>query len=162
MNAKQIVIFLIVIVGLVGLLVWLGSRGGVAPTVDASDPNRPIATVTTTDYDLGTMAVNEIKQYTFQIKNTGLSDLTLARVTTSCNCTYAYVTVSGRRSPQQTMHGTNGWSDVVRPGETADVEVVYEPALMPVSGAVERTVSVTTTDPVTPTVTFTVRANVKP
>lgn len=160
MSGKQIALFLIIIIGLVGLLVWLGSRGGIAPTTDASDPNRPIATVTDTDFDLGAMAVSEIKNHVFQIKNTGLSDLTLARVTTSCNCTYAYITTGGRRSPQQTMHGSNGWSDVVRPGETADVEVVYEPALMPVSGVVERTVSVTTTDPVTPTVTFTVRANV--
>lgn len=160
MSTKSILIYLTVVVGLVGLLIWFGSKGATVTVANIDDPSRPVATVAETSFDLGSLSVRDIKRHTFTIKNTGLSDLTLARVTTSCNCTYAYITIDGRRSPQQTMHGSNGWSDSVKPGETADIEVDYEPALMPVSGPVERTVSVTTTDPVTSTVTFTVRANV--
>ncbi len=160
MNVKAVSIFIALTIALVGLLIWAGSKRTTTTLVDVNDPNRPVATIDEESFDLGRMSVKEVRTHVFQIKNTGLSDLTLARVTTSCNCTYAYVTINGRRSPQQTMHGDNGWSDVVKPGESAEVEVVYEPSLMPVSGPVERTVSVTTTDPVMPTLTFMVKANV--
>ena len=160
MNIKWAAAFLIGLVLLVGLLVWSGSKDVFGQLIDVNDPNRPIATADSTQFDFGDMSVSEVKSHTFQIKNTGLSDLTLARVTTSCDCTYAYITIGQRRSPQQTMHGSQGWSDVIKPGESADLEVVYEPALMPVSGLVKRTVSVTTTDPVAPTLTFTIEANV--
>lgn len=159
MNPKAILGYLIGLALLTGGLVWLGARGTVA-TTSVDDPDRPVATAASDTFDFGAMTNKDIRQTTFTVTNDGRSDLVLSQVSTSCDCTYAYVTVGGEKSPKFTMHGRSSWSAAVAPGESATVEVVYEPAIMPVTGPVTRQVSVATNDPARPNLDFTVTANV--
>ncbi len=152
--------FIVAVLGLLVLLVWAGSRTTLK-TASADDPNRPIATLEgEPHFDLGKMKVNEIKDHEFTIKNTGKSNLELGQVATSCDCTYAYIIKNGESSPKFTMHGMNDWKTTLMPDETAIVKAVYEPAIMPVEGKVERVVVVTTNDPVSPKIEFAIMAEV--
>lgn len=63
----------------------------------------------------------------FQIKNSGTGDLTVTNFITSCMCTEARVLINGGRSPIFGMHSRSGWSVTIEPGQTADVEVVFDP-----------------------------------
>lgn len=159
MSAKAIIGYLIGLMVVIGLIIWLGARGTTTSSFSASDPNRPVATATDPTFDFGDMTNKDIRTKVFTIRNTGKSDLSLTRVSTSCDCTYAYITANGAKSEKFTMHGTSNWSANVKPNEEAQVEVVYEPAIMPVHGSVTRMVTVVTNDPATPEVMFNVSAN---
>lgn len=159
MSAKAIIGYLISLAIVIGLIIWLGSRGAASSSFSANDPDRPVATAAETAFDFGNMTNNEIRTKVFTIRNTGKSDLSLTRVSTSCDCTYAYITANGEKSERFTMHGTSNWSANVKPNEEAQVEIIYEPAIMPVHGPVTRMVTVVTNDPVTPEVMFSVSAN---
>ena len=159
MSIKIIVGYLIGIIILIGIIVFVGSREATS-TVSKDDPNRPVAGVSQLNYDFGAMKNSDIRTKTFEVKNSGKSDLELTNVSTSCDCTYVYVTASGQKSPKFTMHGTTTWKGVVKPNQTAQVEVVYEPAIMPVQGKVERIVTITTNDPEHEMLEFKVSAEV--
>lgn len=160
MSPKIIIAYLISIVLLVGIIVWVGSKGATT-TVKSDDPNRPVAIIIgDSNFDFGRMLVSDIRNKVFEVKNDGKSDLELTNVSTSCDCTYTYITASGQKSPKFTMHGTSSWKGEVKPGETAQIDVIYEPAIMPVQGRVERMVSVATNDPNNPKLMFNVTAEV--
>jgi hypothetical protein len=87
------------------------------------------------------------------IKNEGGSDLVINEMDTSCGCTTASVTKDGIEGPVfgMKMHGTNlvGWSEILKPGETAQLNIYYDPTVHPdLRGPVTRTVSVFSNDPV--------------
>ncbi len=160
MSPKIIITYILGIIILLGGLVFFGSRG-TTTTASKSDPNKPIATIIgESNFDFGKMSNKEIRSKTFVIKNDGKNDLELLNVSTSCDCTYVYVTTNGEISSKFTMHGSNSWKGIVNSGESARVEVIYEPALMPVQGKVERIVAVTTNDPDHQTLEFKVNADV--
>lgn len=159
MDNRSIIGYLIVVILLVAGLVMLGSRTTAPATTSLDDPNRPQAVVDSKSFDFGNMTNSDIRDHVFTITNNGKSDLVLSQVSTSCDCTYAYITANGETSPKFTMHGTNKWSTSVKPGESATVKVVYEPAIMPVHGPVTRMVAVTANDPANPTLEFTLNAN---
>ena len=160
MSIKLIVGYILGIIILIGILVFVGSKGTVT-TTNSDDPNRPIATIQgASSFDLGKMTNRDIRSKTFEIKNDGKNDLVLVNVATSCDCTYVFVTTNGQKSPKFTMHGTTDWKGIIKSGEKAQIEVIYEPALMPVSGPVERTVTITTNDPEHQSLEFKVQAEV--
>lgn len=160
MSFKTIIGYLVVLAILVGgVLVW-GMRGAAPAVTSVNDPNRPQAVVDATTFDFGSMTNQDIREREFTITNNGQNELVLSQVSTSCDCTYAYITANNETSPRFTMHDTNSWSVSLKKGEKATVKVVYEPSIMPVQGQVSRLVSVTTNDPNQPTITFTVNANV--
>lgn len=160
MKARYIILFVIIVAAIIGLAVWAGS-GATIKTASSNDPNRPIAEVQEKEFDLGEMNVKEIKEHNFAIKNIGKDDLVLSNVSTSCDCTYAYIINSaGEKSPKFTMHGMNGSETKVKSGETATLEVIYEPAIMPVKGSVERSVVVASNDPNNPKLEFNIKAKV--
>jgi predicted small secreted protein len=65
---------------------------------------------------------------TFTLSNAGSEDLILQGAQTSCMCTVAnFITPDGERSPDFGMHGRPKWAAVVEPGETFDIEVVFDP-----------------------------------
>ncbi|MEK7461189.1 MAG: DUF1573 domain-containing protein [Patescibacteria group bacterium] len=161
MSVKLLITYILGVIVLVGALVLLGSSTTTKlQTYTASDAARPIATVETNQFDFGAMTNQDIKSTKFTIQNTGQNDLALTNVSTSCDCTYAYLRVGDTESPRFTMHGTKDWSASVPANTSAELEVIYEPAIMPVQGQVSRTVTVATNDPEHPTLTFTVTANV--
>ncbi len=55
--------------------------------VSPADNKAPVMTFTTMVHDFGKMEQGEIVKYTFHFKNTGKTDLRIARVSTSCGCT---------------------------------------------------------------------------
>ena len=68
-----------------------------------------------------------IVEKVFQIKNTGESDLEITNFKTSCMCTETQVSIKGEQSPVFGMHTQSGWKGAVKPGETADVVVAFDP-----------------------------------
>lgn len=151
------------ILGLMVLIAIIASVGGknTTQTADSSDPDKPVAMVIgEKKFDFGAMTNADIRNKTFTVKNRGKKDLELTSVSTSCDCTYAYITIAGEKSPKFTMHGTNQWRGKVASGQTAEIEVIYEPAIMPVKGRVERLVSIATNDPDNKTLEFTITAEV--
>jgi hypothetical protein len=99
---------------------------------------------------------------TFQIKSVGESDLEITNVKTSCMCTEAKVTISKKDSPTFGMHSRSGWKGVVKPGETAEVKVVFDPLFHGPQGTglITRLVSFNTNDANSPTVEFKLTGNV--
>ena len=93
--------------------------------------------------DLGEMKVDDVKTATFTFKNTSMDKMNLSRFETSCNCTMAEVKINGDTSPMFNMPAhmsaaERNWNRDLASGETAEINVTYEPALMPVYGVVER------------------------
>jgi len=101
------------------------------------------------EYDAGTvsMAGGKIK-HTYEIKNTGTGDLKIESIWTSCHCTTARLTISGKTSPEFGMI-RRFTSQKIHPGETGLLEVTFDPAFHGPQGTgpVVRTVYLSTNDP---------------
>lgn len=103
--------------------------------------------------DLGTvsMAAGNVP-FQYLIKNAGDQPVDLKRIATSCMCTSAtLVTANGRKGPfGMPGHGTgtNTVKARLAPGETANLEVVFDPAAHGPSGLgrIERSVMVESAD----------------
>lgn len=86
--------------------------------------------ITPVYYDVGTisMAAGPIKKV-FEIKNVGKSDLKINEIRTSCMCTTAKLKVGDKESPEFGMHTSLlFWSQKIAPGQTAYLEVTFDPA----------------------------------
>lgn len=132
-----------------------------APTPGAE----PTLVVSETSVDLGTMKVSDERSKDITITNTGKGPLTLSRVRTSCDCTFADLTIGGQTlSFNMEMHNPitlRQWSGALAPGESATLKAIYRPSIMPVQGSIERIVSFDTNDPKKSTVEITLRAVVE-
>ncbi|MBI2622231.1 DUF1573 domain-containing protein [Candidatus Microgenomates bacterium] len=126
-----------------------------------SDSSRPKANVASFSSDLGKMKVSDEKSAEFTIENNGNKPLSLFKISTSCDCTFATVTINNVKSEEFSMHGKSSWTGEVKAGEKATVTVIYKPSIMPVSGPVSREVYVGTNDPDRPKLTFTISAFVE-
>ena len=84
----------------------------------------------------------------FRIRNNGDSDLEVTNVKTSCMCTEAQLSISGQNSPVFGMHTISGWVGSIKPGETAEVRVVFDPLFHGPQGTgpITRLVSLNTND----------------
>ncbi len=116
--------------------------------------------------DLGTMKMSDERTATFTITNTSDSPLRLWNVATSCNCTFATITIGGVKTGEfnMTMHMSStlkNWIGEVAPGGAAILEVTYRPSVMPVSGPVSRQTTFATNDPNNPEVEISVTATVE-
>lgn len=169
-RADRIVFFIIGIVAVVAL-VFIGVVAVNESKADSTelgitsfraiDSQKPRATIVSTSSDMGTMSVKEEKAAEFTIDNTGDRPLQLFRVSTSCDCTFASLTIEGNVSPEFSMHSKNPWVGNVDPGKSARLTVIYRPSVMPVQGPVSRDIYVSTNDPDNPKLTFTIKAVVE-
>lgn len=147
---------------LVDAALFGSQRAEPADTIAIDDPARPIATVSETHFDLGVMGMTEERERTVTITNSGASLLSVGPASTSCDCTFARLTMpDGEVSPEFSMHGMSRWSGELAPGETAEAAVIYRPSVMPVQGQVERSVLIQTNDPVNPTLQISFTATVE-
>lgn len=98
----------------------------------------------------------------FQIKNAGSSDLEVTNFKTSCMCTEVQVTIDGKDSPVFGMHTRSGWRGVIKPNETAEVTVGFDPMFHGPGGVgpITRLVSFDTNDQNNTTVEFKLSGNV--
>lgn len=111
--------------------------------------------------DLGAMKMNEEKQAQFIIENKGTKPLQLFNVSSSCGCTVGKISINGTTSPEFGMHAKNNWTGTIEPGQSATLQVIYRPYVMPIKGKVTRDVFIQTNDPEKPKLTFTVEATVQ-
>ncbi|MFH0804616.1 MAG: DUF1573 domain-containing protein [Patescibacteria group bacterium] len=155
------IIIITVLVG--GGIIALAASKEKAPIVQyqQNDAARPQVRVSETSFEMGTMKLSDTKSQDVTLTNTGTKELVLSDVVTSCDCTFAQVTVAGRVSKEFSMRRDPVWSEVVSPGETATVKITYKPSIMPVKGNVSRSVAIKTNDPGQPLVTIKFSANVQ-
>lgn len=146
---------------IVGAVVVLGkdnspkreSLGTAAMTIDKKEE------------DFGNMKTDDERAGTFTIINTSGTTLRLWGIATSCDCTFANITIQGKKTGEFNMAMHMGaqlknWIGEVPAGEKAVLEVVYRPKIMPVSGPVSRQIRFSTNDPKNPEVEVSVKANV--
>lgn len=127
----------------------------------STDAQKPQITTSSTFADLGKMKVKDEKSADYIIENKGNKPLQLYKISSSCDCTYATVTINGVKSPELGMHSTNPWIGTLDPGKKATLTAIYRPYIMPVSGTITRYVYVKTNDPANPSLTFTLKAFVE-
>jgi len=159
MNRTAIIGILVATVAMFGGGVWL--LGKAAPDVALSEAAR--AKVGETSFDWGEIAIDGGKAtHTFEVKNEGEGVLKLYEVGTSCMCTTAQVKIGDKVSPYFGMHSASGWTGEVPSGETAKVEVVFDPAYHGPSGVGEitRQVKMRTNDSQMPEIVFRLAAEV--
>ena len=166
MNDKKIFVggTLIVILIIFGAYFFLSDNQKPTAKIDsyqATNKQRPQVQTSQTVADLGEMKVSDVKSYDFTVKNIGSAPLQLSQITSSCGCTFGQVIYEGVESNKFGMHVQNNYVAEISPQKEAIVRVIYQPSIMPVYGAVERDVYVTTNDPQNPKLTFQVKAFVK-
>ena len=137
------------------------SKGANVANYDSIDQEKPKAKIATDFSDLGLMKVKEEKGAKFEIVNSGSKPLQLFNITSSCGCTVGKITIGAKTSPEFGMHSKSKWMGEINPGNSAYIEVIYRPFIMPVKGEVTRDVYVSTNDPDNKLLTFTVKANVE-
>ena len=91
-------------------------------------------------HDFGDLKLNDKAEHVFKFKNTGKADLVIIEAKPSCGCT----TPNYTKTP-------------VKPGETGEIQVVYNATS---AGAQQKTVTVTSNTS-EGTTTLTIKANVK-
>ncbi|MDP3995761.1 MAG: DUF1573 domain-containing protein [bacterium] len=111
----------------------------------------PRIEITPVEYDVGTvsMAGEKVKR-TYEIKNTGVGDLKIDKIWTSCMCTTARLRIGDEESGEFGMHSNSVlWSQKIAPGETGFLEVVFDQALHGLEGIgpIVRAVYLSTNDP---------------
>ena len=88
----------------------------------------------------------------YKVKNIGDKDLQIANLATSCMCTDVYFKKGNEQGPSFGMKGMTApstWTGNLKPGETAEIVGVFDPAYHGPSGIgpVQRTLSFETNDP---------------
>jgi len=119
--------------------------------------NPPRIEIENPRYGFGTISQKGgVVSTSFEIENTGSSDLIIEGMDTSCMCTTARLIYKGQESPEfgMSMHGNNPENFELRvpPGETAELKVFYDPMAHGKQETpqqrITREVTVTSNDPV--------------
>ncbi|KKU55882.1 hypothetical protein A3H89_02575 [Candidatus Amesbacteria bacterium RIFCSPLOWO2_02_FULL_48_11] len=100
--------------------------------------------------------------HSFPVGNQGTAPLTVANMKTSCMCTTVKLISTSGTSPAFAMHQQSDWKGTVQPGETAQLEIVFDPAFHGPQGVgpMERIISLETSDPLHPYVEFNLKGEV--
>lgn len=154
-------LFVILGIGIFAVKEGKGSTELLTADYAKSDSDRPKADAPSTFQDMGKMKVNDEKTVEFLIRNSGIKPLTLFKLSTSCDCTFAKLDIDGQVSPEFTMHSKSTWKTELPAGQTAKLFVTYRPYIMPVKGIVSRQASLSTNDPDNETLIFTINATVE-
>ncbi len=117
--------------------------------------NAPRIVIKPSSYNFRDVSVaGGVVKTAMSIKNEGKSDLLIDDMDSSCACTTATITKDGKEGPVFSMreHGTNpvGWSEKIKPGETAELNIYYDPRVhSELRGPVTRAITVFSNDPKT-------------
>jgi len=114
------------------ILIIGGIAIGVVANKESSDDQKggvPELTIKEKRFSFGTISMADgLAKHTFKLENTGGSDLKIRSIKTSCMCTEAVLEIDGKKSPKFGMHTSSvGWSENIKPGQTADLEVIFDP-----------------------------------
>lgn len=134
MDKKTIISLIIIIVGVTSLVLWSKSIDSKELSVKESNQVVVKGTLVLSEpfYDFGTISMKDGNvSKVLQVTNTGTEDVKLSSLSTSCMCTNAYfITKDGIKRGPFGMVGHGGAtriSDVIKAGDSADIEVVYDP-----------------------------------
>lgn len=127
----------------------------------ANDTQKPKVEIDQASYDLKSIKVSDTATAKFTIKNTGNKPLQLFDISSSCGCTVGQVIYKGQESSEYGMHTVGSFATPIEPGTEAIIKVIYRPFVMPVYGAVQREVYISTNAPENPKLVLQVKANVK-
>jgi len=98
-------------------------------------------------WDFGEIPPEKV-DHSFIITNSGQAMLELYTMSTSCDCTSAKLILPSGSSPLFSMHGNPNWKGTLAPGESATLQVFYDPfAMAGEYGRLERVVYVPSNDP---------------
>lgn len=117
-----------------------GTKG--RPSDQQAAPNTPRIEFTELAHDFGKASQNQSLKHSFTFKNRGSSVLTIQNVRSSCGCTAALA--SGKEIP---------------PGQTGTIDVTFNTGSR--QGKNEKTITVTTNDPLQQTVTLKISADIE-
>ena len=165
MSTKAIIVgstvFLAAIIG-VSVLLTTGQKSTPGTlTYSATSTDKPIAETPDSLFDFGEIKVSEVKEKEFVLKNTGTKPLQILNINSSCGCTAGQIIYNNSTTKEYGMHAQSGYLMDIAPGTQALIKVIYRPFQMPVYGAVEREVYVTTNDPAREKLIFAVKAYVR-
>lgn len=116
-------------------------------------------------FDFGTVSMqNGDVSHRFGVKNDEEGSVTISKVESSCMCTQALIYYGdNKRGPfGMAGHGITRTNIEIGAGESAEVEVIFDPTAHGPSGVgyTERVVYIETNSPKTPKVALTITANV--
>ncbi|MBI4427288.1 MAG: DUF1573 domain-containing protein [Candidatus Magasanikbacteria bacterium] len=104
-------------------------------------------------FDFGDVSMaNGLAKKKVKITNIGDGDLKISRMQTSCMCTKVTLDAGGKQSPEFGMPGhgggASGWSQVIKPGESGELEIIFDPnAHGPnATGLITRTIDIFSND----------------
>ncbi|MBI4441196.1 DUF1573 domain-containing protein [Candidatus Woesearchaeota archaeon] len=138
----------------VGIALIILAAGGYLLSLLFYPPGAPLLDITPAILQMGTVSQAEgIATGTFQLKNTGFSDLLITGMDTSCMCTQVAL-VTDKEGPRFGMpsHGNpKGWTATIAPGEQATLNVYYDPnAHKELTGPVTRLINIYSNAPFSP------------
>lgn len=123
-----------ILLTIIAILIIGGIGAAVAATMKEKSINgTPKLTLETTGFDWGDISMAQgLAKKTIKIQNTGTGDLKISKFSTSCMCTKVTFDANGRRSPEFGMpgHGGSGpafWSETIKPGESGNLEIIFDP-----------------------------------
>lgn len=156
------IIFVSIIVLMIGGAVGLFAK---SYTSEEKHLGAPKLEIFENEYDAGDILMSGgLIRHTYEIKNTGEGDLKIDKVWTSCHCTTAILKVGDKESPEFGMDGSRAfWSQKLAPGETGQLEVIFDPAFHGHQGMGQaiRVVYLSTNDPQNKRAEFKMSANVQ-
>lgn len=116
----------------------------------AEGEGTPQLTIKEKRFDLGDVSMADGLAFRkVELKNSGTADLEISSIKTSCMCTQAVLEVEGKKSPKFGMHTSSAfWSENIKPGQSANLEVIFDPnAHGPnATGPITRTVTLVSND----------------
>jgi hypothetical protein len=116
-------------------------KADVQPKVEEANNTESKLTLTKNYFDFGNVKEGKIVEVTIAFKNSGKKDLVIKDVRTSCGCTAALLS-----------------SKKLKPGEQGDLRIELDTSNR--SGKLTRTVTLYSNDPVDPSQTITIFANI--
>lgn len=117
------------------------------------------------EIDVGNVPINGgLIKKDFEIKNSGSGNLKIDDIWTSCHCTTAILKVGDKESPKFGMDHAGFWSQILAPGQTAQLEVIFDPAFHGPEGIgpAVREIYISTNDSKNKTESVMLTANVTP
>lgn len=160
---KKFLLWAVVLVAFFGFLMVIGKPDKTHSGVAGGGK----ITATETAHDFGTISMKDGKvKHTYQIKNSSDEPLTITKLYTSCMCTTAELTAGDQKAGPFGMQGHGGSipniSVSLQPGQTAEVEAVFDPAAHGSAGVGEIKRSVFVNTQGNPNFELTFKATVRP
>jgi hypothetical protein len=159
---KKVILWAVVLTAFFGFLIVIGK-----PDKTQSGASGGQLAATEKAYDFGTVSMKDGKvKHTYQIKNGSDKPLTITKLYTSCMCTTAELTAGDQKAGPFGMQGHGGSiPDInlpLQPGQTADVEAVFDPAAHGSAGVGEINRSVFVSSEGNPNFELKFKATVRP